>query len=156
MQIRFMNDKDMDGVISLWLAASKKAHHFIDYEYWQSKQGEMRNVYLPLAETCVLENEGEIKGFISVVGHVLAALFVHPDHQGKGYGRALLEYVKERVPRLELKVYKDNANAIRFYSRQGFSVVEETVDEETGQAEFVMGWSSAEKSTYVRAKPLCH
>lgn len=118
------------------------AHHFIDGAYWQSKQKDMRSVYLPMAESYVLENEGEIAGFISVVQHLLAALFMHPDHQGKGYGRALMEYVKERVPKLELKVYKDNENAIHFYERQGFSVLEETVDEETGQAEFVMGWQA--------------
>ncbi|MEK4356837.1 N-acetyltransferase [Paenibacillus sp. FSL M7-1455] len=143
MQIRLMNEEDMDAVISLWLAASEQAHHFIDGAYWQSKQEDMRSVYLPMAESYVLENEGEIAGFISVVQHLLAALFVHPDHQGKGYGRALMEYVKERVPKLELKVYKDNENAIHFYERQGFSVLEETVDEETGQAEFVMGWQAS-------------
>ncbi|EHB66830.1 MULTISPECIES: N-acetyltransferase [Paenibacillus] len=140
MQIRLMTDNDMDSVIDIWLAASKEAHHFIPQEYWESKEKDMRSVYLPMAETYVLEEAAGIVGFISTVQHALAALFVHPREQGKGYGLALLQSVKERGPKLELKVYKENENAFRFYSRHGFSVVEETVDEDTGHAEYVMSW----------------
>ena len=140
MQIRLMTDNDMDSVIDIWLVASKEAHHFIPQEYWESKEKDMRSVYLPMAETYVLEEAAGIVGFISTVQHALAALFVHPREQGKGYGRALLQSVKERSPKLELKVYKENENAFRFYSSHGFSVVEETVDEDTGHAEYVMAW----------------
>lgn len=140
MQIRLMTDNDMDSVIDIWLAASKEAHHFIPQEYWESKEKDMRSVYLPMAETYVLEEAAGIVGFISTVQHALAALFVHPREQGKGYGRALLQSVKERSPKLELKVYKENENAFRFYSSHSFSVVEETVDEDTGHAEYVMAW----------------
>ena len=140
MQIRLMTDNDMDSVIDIWLAASKEAHHFIPQEYWESKEKDMRSVYLPMAETYVLEEAAGIVGFISTVQHALAALFVHPREQSKGYGLALLQSVKERGPKLELKVYKENENAFRFYSRHGFSVVEETVDEDTGHAEYVMSW----------------
>lgn len=140
MQIRLMTDNDMDSVIDIWLAASKEAHHFIPQEYWESKEKDMRSVYLPMAETYVLEEAAGIVGFISTVQHALAALFVHPREQGKGYGRALLQSVKERSPKLELKVYKENENAFRFYSSHGFSVDEETVDEDTGHAEYVMAW----------------
>ncbi|WP_127593274.1 N-acetyltransferase [Paenibacillus lautus] len=140
MQIRLMTDKDMDSVIDIWLAASKEAHHFITPEYWESKQKDMRDVYLRMADTYVLEEAGCTVGFISTVQHALAALFVHPRDQGKGYGRALLQFVKERSPKLELKVYKENGSAFRFYSRNGFAVVEETIDEDTDQAEFVMAW----------------
>jgi len=140
MQIRLMTDSDMDSVIDIWLAASIEAHHFIPQEYWESKEKDMRSVYLPMAETYVLEEAAGIVGFISTVQHALAALFVHPSHQGKGYGRALLQFVKERSSKLELKVYKENENAFRFYSRHGFTVVEETIDEDTGQAEYIMTW----------------
>ncbi|MFF3924065.1 N-acetyltransferase [Paenibacillus lactis] len=140
MQIRLMTDNDMDSVIGIWLAASKEAHHFIPQEYWESKEKDMRTVYLPMADTYVLEDGAGTVGFISTVQHALAALFVHPREQGKGYGRALLQSVKERSPKLELKVYKENENAFRFYSRHGFTVVEETVDEDTGHAEYVMAW----------------
>ncbi|GIO34488.1 MULTISPECIES: N-acetyltransferase [Paenibacillus] len=141
MKIRTMDDKDMDAVIGIWLAASKEAHHFIEPGYWEAKQQDMRNVYLPMAETYVLEEMGQPVGFISTVQDYLAALFVHPDHQGKGYGRALLQFVKERSEELKLKVYKDNDNAYRFYCRHGFTVMEEAADEDTGHAEFVMSWS---------------
>lgn len=83
MQIRLMNEEDMDAVISLWLAASEQAHHFIDGAYWQSKQEDMRSVYLPMAESYVLENEGEIAGFISVVQHLLAAFVRAPGPSGQ-------------------------------------------------------------------------
>ena len=113
MQIRLMTDKDMDSLIDIWLAASKEAHHFIS-RILGIKQKDMRNVYLPMADTYVLEEAGTTVGFISTVQHALAALFVHPRDQGKGYGRALLQFVKDRDPKLELKVYKENGNAFRF------------------------------------------
>ena len=54
----------------------------------------MKEKYLPLAENFIFEEEGQLSGFISLVGERVCALFVEPEMQGKGIGRALLEHEK--------------------------------------------------------------
>lgn len=141
MEIRQAAPQDMDDIIKIWLDASKKAHHFIPGDYWESRQGEMRNVYLPMSESYVVEEEGHVQGFVSIVENDLAALFVSTSHQNHGYGRALLHYVMNLKDVLKLRVYEENQRAYRFYVKNGFEVLEETVDSRTGQKEQVLIWS---------------
>ena len=47
---------------------------------------------------------------------------------------------KEGKERLTLAVYRENRRAVEFYRRQGFELLEERVDEGTGQPELLMVW----------------
>ncbi|MEI7026232.1 N-acetyltransferase [Paenibacillus sp. y28] len=142
--IREAAASDMDLMIGIWLRGSIQAHSFIDREYWMSKADAMKNTYLPMAVTYVLdEGEGPV-GFISMVDHYLAALFIDPVHCRKGYGRRLLDDVKRRKDRIELKVYRENEGALGFYLKNGFTIREELVDEQTSAAEYVMVWTRAQ------------
>ncbi len=138
--IRYFQQQDEDSVIRIWLEASAIAHSFIPRSYWESKVPDMRNKYLPQSQTLVNEDEhtNEITGFISLIGNYIAALFVSPDRQGQGIGQALMNHVKLQYPELELNVYTKNAQALAFYKRQGFTIVREQTDGQTGQQEFTM------------------
>ncbi|GAA5138508.1 N-acetyltransferase [Alloalcanivorax gelatiniphagus] len=136
--IRDYRPADIDQVLAIWLAASIEAHHFIEPAFWQSKMGEMRNVYIPASETFVYEDEGVVVGFYSLYENTLAAIFVAPGSQGKGVGSVLLDDAKSRRAKLKLTVYKENAASIRFYRNNGFSVLQEQIDEHTGHSELIM------------------
>ncbi len=138
--IRYFQQQDEDSVIRIWLEASAIAHSFIPRSYWESKVPDIRNKYLPQSQTLVNEDEhtNEITGFISLIGNYIAALFVSPDRQGQGIGQALMNHVKLQYPELELNVYTKNAQALAFYKRQGFMIVREQTDGQTGQQEFTM------------------
>ena len=140
--IRDYRSADIDQVLAIWLAASIEAHHFIEPAFWQSKMGEMRNVYIPASETFVYEDEGVVVGFYSLYENTLAAIFVAPGSQGKGVGSVLLDDAKSRRAKLQLTVYKENAASIRFYRSNGFSVLEEQIDEHTGHPELIMEYRS--------------
>ncbi|PYI54606.1 GNAT family N-acetyltransferase [Paenibacillus flagellatus] len=142
--IRKSTEHDIGRLVDIWLDGSIRAHHFIDRDYWISKKEEMAQVYLPMAETYVEDEGNGPVGFLSLVDGYLAALFVDSAHAGQGIGRKLLEYATTLKPELELKVYRDNAGACRFYARNGFVVREETVDEATGAREHVMVWKRAD------------
>lgn len=77
----------------------------------------------------------------------LDKIYIHPHHQGKGYGYATLKKVidlaeKKNRSRIWLRVNRGNRQAIEFYQRNGF-VIEESVDYPAGDGfvydDYVMG-----------------
>jgi putative acetyltransferase len=129
--------QDMESVLNIWLKASIKAHDFIAAEYWLSNVEAMRDVYLPNADVFVYEDKA-ILGFYALVENHLAAIFVSPDQQGKGVGKCLMAHAKQQRDELSLSVYCANCRSVDFYRAQGFSIVERSQDEATGQEEYVM------------------
>lgn len=101
----------------------------------------MRNIYLPNASTFVYYKDNNIIGFLSLVDTELAALFISPEHQHRGYGKQLIQFAKAQSQYLSLCVYKNNTDAIRFYLESGFTPIEERLDCDTNQMEIVMTWS---------------
>lgn len=126
--------------MKIWLDGSKQGHDFIDDGYWESNQKAMKDVYFPMSQSYIIEENDSIVGFISVVDNYLAALFVDANEQGKGYGKMLLEQVKDQKEYLELKVYQENKKALGFYLKNGFNILEESLDENTSAKEYIMTW----------------
>ncbi len=55
-----------------------------------------------------------------------------------GIGRQPLDYAKEKYDRLSLGVYQKNTRAAAFYLKEGFSVLSEVIDEDTGENGYTM------------------
>ncbi|WP_328701067.1 GNAT family N-acetyltransferase [Aquibacillus kalidii] len=140
MNIRLVEETEVDTLIEIWYEASLIAHDFIDKDYWKSNRMKMKEQYLPMSETYVLSNEKDVLGFISMVDSYLAALFIDIKHQGEGYGKRLLNFIKGNRENIQLKVYKKNINAVNFYLRNDFVIKEELVDNETAEEELLMEW----------------
>lgn len=81
----------------------------------------------------VLEDEGEIRGFyaltkISPSAAELDALFVAPEHIGRGYGHALMARAlaaAREMPHIERLVIQADPNAAPFYERCGARLIGE-------------------------------
>lgn len=142
MAIREFNVSDMDAVIDIWLRASVQSHSFMSKEYWSSKSEDMREKYIPFAETQVYEDNGIIKGFISLCDDTVAAIFVDPKFQGQGIGQQLINNAKKIRKKLNLTVYKSNQNSVDFYLNRGFEIVKEQICEHTGHCELMMEYRS--------------
>ena len=136
--IRKFEPRDMDRLLDIWLSASIKAHDFIDASFWQANIESMRDVYIPGWETFVIEGSSGVLGFYSLLDNQLAALFVDPAYQCKGFGKQLLDHAKCLRKELSLAVYKENTSSVGFYTSQGFKRVKEQIDEQTGHAEYLM------------------
>jgi putative acetyltransferase len=65
----------------------------------------------------------------------VGGVFVHPDHQGRGIGRALMDRARATRTFLELNVFEANAIGRRFYDAYGFEFVDRYINERSGQAE---------------------
>jgi putative acetyltransferase len=138
--IRNYRKTDLEEMVRIWYEASVTAHSFIPASFWALQKGTMKEKYLPLAENFIFEENGQLAGFISLVGERVCALFVAPEMQGRGIGGALLEYAKALKGRLSLKVYRENKHALRFYKKSGFVAAGEEVDEFTGCVQVLMKW----------------
>ena len=137
--IRKMRKTDIDRVADIWLDTNQKAHDFIPASYWQDNFEEVKQMLLQ-AEVYVWEEPAGIQGFLGLSGGHIEGLFVRADARSRGIGRRLLEAAKEGRDRLTLCVYEQNGGAVRFYSREGFSVERRGTDSATGEAEFWMSW----------------
>jgi GNAT superfamily N-acetyltransferase len=81
------------------------------------------------------EDEGEaaIRAMIeALMGDLpsIGALFVDPDGQGQGVGRALIEHVLDVQGKIYLEAYSNNAAAVDFYQHLGFTEVFRDIDDE--------------------------
>jgi putative acetyltransferase len=140
--IREYRDKDIERILDIWFLASIKAHDFIESSFWESQIHNMRNLYIPSSDIVyVYEKKSYVVGFYAMYENTLAALFVAPEFQGQGIGKALMHHAKSQKNNLELTVYKENDASCKFYLKEGFKVVSEQVDQHTGHLELLMRFS---------------
>ncbi len=130
--IRKFEDSDLDAVLSAWENASQIAHPFLSAAFLAEERRNIPSVYLPQAETWVIEQAGEVIGFISLLGNEVGALFVQPAFHGIGAGKALMDKAQERHGNLEVEVFAKNMIGRRFYEKYGFEFMGKKMHEETG------------------------
>lgn len=130
--IRKMKEEYTTKVMTIWTKGNFYAHPFIERDYWISNYNKVKEEYLKQAETYVYEENGEIKGFISILNNTyIGALFVTKDFLRQGIGKRLLNYCKERKEKLTLQVYEKNVDATLFYLAMGFKNIRIQIDEST-------------------------
>jgi len=141
--IRQYKDSDVDAVVAVWRCASELAHPFLSSEFLDKEEGNVRNVYPQYAEIWVKETDGEVIGFIAIIGNEVGAIFLNPNHHGQGIGRELMDHAAKLKGDLTVDVFKRNEIGRRFYDGYGFKVVREYVHEPTGQVTITMSFNQA-------------
>ena len=140
--IRKLQKADINRAADIWLKTNLKAHFFIPEQYWISNYEFVKEM-LPQAEVYVYEDDKMIQGFIGINDESIEGIFVSDEMQSRGIGKILLDYIKDKKDRLQLKVYQKNVRAMSFYQREGFTIQSEEMDEFTGEKEYVMNWESS-------------
>ncbi|RHU45332.1 MULTISPECIES: GNAT family N-acetyltransferase [unclassified Clostridium] len=140
--IRKLQKVDINRVADIWLKTNLKAHFFIPEQYWISNYEFVKEM-LPQAEVYVYEDDKMIQGFIGVSDEYIEGIFVSDEMQSCGIGKMLLDYIKDKKDKLQLKVYQKNVREMSFYQREGFTIQSEEMDEFTREKEYVMNWESS-------------
>ncbi len=132
--IRQYIEADSNGVLSSWENANRIAHPFLSKTFVDKVRNDIPNLYIPNAETWVAEVDGQIVGFISLIGNEVGALFVEPEFHGIGIGRALMDKAQSLHEKLDVEVFKENTIGRKFYTAYGFEFMLEKKHEESGEA----------------------
>ncbi len=135
MRLRPYAEADLAELLDVWYRASMIAHAFLPEKFFERERVQIAEQWLPMAETTVAEVDGRVVGFLSLIGNEVGAVFVDPDRQGQGIGRALMDAARSSRPFLELGVFEANAIGRRFYEAYGFELVELQVSAATGEPE---------------------
>ncbi|MDV7143068.1 GNAT family N-acetyltransferase [Tropicimonas sp. TH_r6] len=131
--IRAYRTDDLEAVMAVWKRANAVAHPFLSESFVAQSEQEIRDIYMPMTETFVLEEDGAIIGFIALLGNQIGGLFLDPSKHGKGLGRAMVDHAVALKGPLRVEVFRNNAIGRPFYERYGFEFVEDEMHEPSGQ-----------------------
>ena len=135
---------DEDAAIELWRRTWQQHYSHINFaervDWWRER---WRKELVPVARIVLAEADGNLAGFVTVDPKTmyLDQIVVAPEHWGSRAALALLDEAKKISPRgLDLLVNKDNARAIRFYEKHGFSYAGEDKNPVSGRPVNKMSW----------------
>jgi putative acetyltransferase len=134
MAVRRFKESDFPAVCRVYIDAKRDelASEHGDFKIIPLDDDPVIMAALRESDVVVYESE-EVVGFAAIFGSQLRALFVHSAARGKGVGNALLTAALACAPEsISLYVAKSNLSAMRFYVRNGFSVVGEAIRQYSG------------------------
>lgn len=149
MQVRQYTSLDLEAVLDSWEAATRLAHEFMTDDFIAQERKNVADIYMPNTDTWVAEIEGVVKGFIALMGNEVGAIFLQPEYHGKGIGKALMDKAQEIHGDLEVEVFKANTIGRKFYAKYGFTHMEETYHEPTGEQVLRLRFSKKDKSNCI-------
>jgi putative acetyltransferase len=115
--------EDHSTLLEIWPRSVRATPAFLTEADIQALHPLVRDHALPALELWVLEADGVFLGWMGLDGSKLEALFMDPQHAGKGGGRRLVDHARALEGPLTLDVNEQNPGAVAFYRRLGFKVV---------------------------------
>lgn len=118
--LRASNSRDTARILDIWSRAVDATHCFL-LPADRAAIGEEVKAFLPQVSLMLAVDAADhALGFMFLHEGHMEALFIDPDHHGKGIGKALVESALALHPALTTDVNEQNAEALGFYRRLGF------------------------------------
>jgi GNAT superfamily N-acetyltransferase len=122
--IRDYRREDFDAVTILWRVSREKSlpefQHAKGHFFFEDQDYFCDHI-LKENEIFVVESAQRPIAFMAMKDEFIDQLYVHPDHQNCGVGRALLDYARKlSSEHLWLYTLQINLNARAFYEKNGF------------------------------------
>ncbi len=110
-------------LVQVWRSAVDATHQFLAEKHRDEIESRLASDYLPQVDLYVAELGGLPVGFAGVSGESLEMLFVDACRRGRAIGTALLSFVVAERGVRTVDVNEQNAQAVEFYRRRGFTPV---------------------------------
>jgi len=131
--IRQYRDSDLNELMTAWENANKLVHPFLNEDFVAQVRMDIPALYLPNADTWVVDVNNHVVGFISLISNEIGAIFLQPELHGKKLGKLMMDKAQELHGDLEVEVFEKNVIGRKFYSRYGFELIKEENHEPTGE-----------------------
>jgi ribosomal protein S18 acetylase RimI-like enzyme len=124
--IRAYKSDDFTAVTTLWRRAREQA--FPEFQRrkghtFAEDQAYFRDVILVNNDVWVAEMTGNSVAFMAIAGDFIDQLYVDPNYQHRGLGKALLDHARSLSPdHLWLYTLQINTSGRAFYEKNGFRV----------------------------------
>jgi putative acetyltransferase len=155
--LRPYDPADEAAAIELWRRSWQEAYPAIDFsarlDWWRKR---WHQEVVPKATIVVAEAGRVLVGFVTVdaANSYLDQIVVAPETWSSGLALMLLDEAKRLSPAgLTLHVNKDNARAIRFYEKHGFTVQGDDVNRYSGRPVYKMSWRPQPGAEVIPADP---
>lgn len=122
--IREYRPDDFDGVTILWRISREKSLPEFQREkghFFYEDRDYFRDHILVNNQVWVVESESDPVAFMAMNKDFIDCLYIHPDYQRRGIGKALLDFARKLSPEhVWLYTLQVNMKARAFYEKNGF------------------------------------
>ncbi|KAF7730060.1 hypothetical protein EC973_003005 [Apophysomyces ossiformis] len=118
--IRPSTSQDSARIMEIWRKAVGATHHFVAPKDRAAIEDELSIFFPKVQQMLAVDALDRPVGFMFLHEGHMEALFIDPDHRGKGIGKALVHSAIASHPQLTTDVNEQNTQAVGFYERIGF------------------------------------
>lgn len=106
--------------MDIWRAAVDATHDFLAPNDRDAIEAELLAFFPQVSLLLAVDRSDTPLGFMFLHDGHLEALFIDPEHHGKGIGKAFIHNVLAAHPNLTVDVNEQNPKALGFYQHLGF------------------------------------
>ena len=119
MEIKLVDEQSFHHALEIYTASWKKSHRDVCTPEFLKNRDHSGYLRTKLGKLWMI-SDGTVVGVFSLDGESFGDLYIHPSHQGRGYGKAAIHFAKQRTAVLRLTVLSNNSAAIARYEKMNF------------------------------------
>lgn len=122
----------IEELFNVWKKSVEATHNFLNEKDIESISKFVPEALRGITTLLVMEIENKKVGFMGIANQKIEMLFLEPESIGKGFGKELVRYAKEKFSVTEVSVNEQNPKALEFYKKMGFVVYNRNEFDEMG------------------------
>ncbi|MDD1780100.1 GNAT family N-acetyltransferase [Enterovibrio sp. ZSDZ35] len=132
-----------EQTIAVWRRSKETALGIPEMHSLESHRYYLNRILAPSHRifVAVEKTSDTVLGMMAMDSKHISQLYIHPDHQCRGIGSALVELAQENAERLQLYTFEINLPARAFWEKHGF--IEQEIgqhDNEEGLSDILCEW----------------
>lgn len=132
MYNRLAEKEDYPVLLELWEESVRASHHFLAEEDLLNLKKELPTYFSQVVLKLWYDYD-QLVGFSGTADHSLEMLFLAPQHRQKGLGSQIITLLIQEDGIDSVDVNTQNEAGLRFYLKQGFTVVGESPEDHQGR-----------------------